>query len=89
MSLGQQAVILIRLDAQDGAAVAVDDLTTYLRMPADLVRQRIQELSDKGYAVPLLQAGTALIIGARAKAMPTELAAHGGVHPDTREGTNP
>lgn len=70
MSLGQQAIILIRLDAQDGAVVAVDDLAAYMCMPADLVRQRIQELSDKGYALPLFEAGTVLIIGARATAMP-------------------
>ena len=65
MSLGQQAVILIRLDAQHGQPVAVDDLAAYIGMPADLVRQRIQQLADQGYAVPLLDVGTALIIGAR------------------------
>lgn len=65
MSLGQQAVILIRLDAQAGSPVAVDDLAAYMSMPADLVRQRIQELAEAGYAVPLLDVRTALIIGAR------------------------
>lgn len=70
MSLGQQALILIRLDAQDGQAVAVDDLAQYLRMPADLVRQRIQELAAKGFVLPLLEVGTALIISACAAAMP-------------------
>lgn len=69
MSLGQQAVILIRLDAQAGNPVAVDDLATYMSMPPDLVRQRIQELAEAGYAVPLLDVRTALIIGARS--MPT------------------
>jgi len=66
MSLGQQAVILIRLDAQDGEAVAVDDLAVYMDMPADLVRLRIEELARKGYVMPITEVGTALVIGARA-----------------------
>ena len=75
MSLGQQAIILIRLDAQDGAVVQVDDLAAYMRMPASLVRLRIQELSDKGYVLPMREERTGLITGARTKSMPREHAA--------------
>lgn len=69
MSIGEQALILIRLDARHGEVVSVDDLSVYLRLPAERVRQRILELWHQGYAVPEQQGladGSSLITGAMA-----------------------
>ena len=66
MSMGQQAVILFRLDAHTPDVVPVADLATYMGLPADMVRKRIRELADMGHAVPLHDVQTALIIGASA-----------------------
>lgn len=68
MSLGQQAVVLIRLDAQDGKPVYVSDLTSYMRVDPDTVRLCILELHTKGLAVAIRDKDTQEVIGANARA---------------------
>lgn len=52
MSLSQQALILMRLDARRGQVVAVADLADHLGLCVAVVRQRIDELWRQGYLEP-------------------------------------
>ncbi len=58
MSLGQRAVILIRLDARMGEVVPVADLASHMGLPVALVRERILELWNQGYLQPQWDVGT-------------------------------
>lgn len=63
MSISQQAVILIRLDARRGEVVPVADLAAHMGVSADTVRSRIDELWRQGYLEPRWDtAGTATVI---------------------------
>lgn len=66
MSLSQQALILIRLDARRGQVVTVADLAGHFGLPQATVRERIQELWRQGYLEPRWTTvdGSAVITGA-------------------------
>lgn len=52
MSLSQQALILIRLDARRCQVVPVQDLADHMGLQVEVVRQRIDELWRMGYLQP-------------------------------------
>lgn len=49
MSLGTQALLLIRLDARSHEFVAVAEMAKYLQLPVEQVRVELQALWDQGY----------------------------------------
>lgn len=49
MSLSQQAVILLRLDARKGFMVPVADLAAHTGLQPDIVRQRLQQLWEADF----------------------------------------
>lgn len=82
MSISQQALILIRLDARRGEVVPVAELAGHMGLSEDVVRQRIVELWHQGYVVPeqlgrnpSKGCGDELITGAMAAPQPTKAAA--------------
>jgi len=68
VSISQQALILIRLDARRGEVVSVLELASYLQLPSETVCQRILELWHQGYAVPVQESlgGVDQVVGAYA-----------------------
>lgn len=58
MSLGQRAVILIRLDARVGQVVPVADLASHMGLPVAEVREHILLLWNEGYLQPQWDVGT-------------------------------
>jgi len=68
MSISEQALILIRLDARRGEVVTVAELAAYLQLPAEIVCRRILELWHQGYAVPTQETlnGVDQVVGAYA-----------------------
>ena len=74
--IGQQAVVLIRLDARRGETVSVADLASHTMLSAAQVRATIEALWHLGYALPVREGQgaptNAQIVGATAcGAMPS------------------
>ena len=71
--LGQQAVVLFRLDARRGETVSVADLASHTMMSSAQVRAAVELLRRQGYVLPIYAVGDGLgppimaqIIGATA-----------------------
>lgn len=52
MSLGELAVILIRMDARRGQVVSVADPAAHTGIAPGVIEQRISELWDAGWVLP-------------------------------------
>ena len=71
MSLGSQALLLIRLNAAAADWVRVDDLAAHFGWPADQVRRDLFALEEKGMVRTyrdVFASGTGLITAAKVKA---------------------